>query len=282
MNVMRSRLVVLAAALAFSSAAFAGIDRAIVGGEQDHSLAASTSVSCEDSFNNAFTLQPQMLREQSRHEFDARTLDIRVSNLGGVVVRGSEASRVRMVVCRFAAADTIATAARVVESIRVSAHDGVIRATGPVINAQQTWWVNLTLFVPEKTPVTVRAERGGIAIRDMRAPVDASSISGGISVARSSGRHTIRTESGGITLDRLSGPVDAQSKEGSIAYKLLSNEKPSLDARTADGGQILCVLDRCQDPLASRKRKELRLGGSTPRVKLATGSGSIHISSVKS
>jgi hypothetical protein len=279
---MRSRLVVLAAALAFSSAAFAGTDRAIVGGEQDHSLAASTAVSCEDSFNNAFTLQPQTLREQSQHEFDAKTLDIRVRNLGGVVVRGSQTSRVRLVVCRFAAADTIATAARMVESIRVSTHDGVVRATGPVINAQQTWWVNLTLFVPQKTPVTVRAEQGGIAIRDMRAPIDASSTSGGISVARSTGPHTIRTDSGGITLDRISGTVDAQSNEGSIAFKLPSNEQPSLDARTADAGQILCVLDRCQDPLAAQRRKTLRLGGSTPRVKLATGSGSIHISAVKS
>lgn len=61
MNVMRSCLVVLAAALAFGSAAYAGTDRAIVSGEQDHSLAASTTVSYEDSFNNAFTLQPQML-----------------------------------------------------------------------------------------------------------------------------------------------------------------------------------------------------------------------------
>lgn len=279
---MRSGIVVLAAALAFSSAAYAGVDRSIVGGEQDHSLAASAAVSCEDSFNSAFTIQPQTLSEQSQLEFDAKTLDVRVANLGGVVVRGSQTPRIRMVVCRFAAADTLATAARVVESIRVSTHDGVVRATGPVINAKQTWWVNLTLFVPQKTPLTVRAEQGGIAIRDMRAPVDASSTSGGISVARSTGRHTVRTESGGITLDRISGPVDALSKDGSIAFKLPSNEQPSLDARTADAGQILCVLDRCQDPLSAQRRKSLRLGGASPRVKLTTGSGSIHISSVKS
>lgn len=279
---MRSRIVVLAAALVFSGAAYAGMDRSIVGGEQDHSLAGSSAVSCEDSFNNAFTLQPQTLREQSEHQFDAKALDIRVGNLGGVVVRGTQTPRIRMVVCRFAAADTTSAAARIVESIRVSTHDGVVRATGPVINARQTWWVNLTLFVPQKTPVTVRAELGGIALRDMRGPVDAASTSGGISVARSTGRHIIRTESGGITLDRISGPVDAMSKDGSIAFKLPSNEQPSLDARTADAGQILCVLDRCQDPLSAQRRKALRLGGATPRVKLSTGSGSIHISSVKS
>lgn len=274
---------VLAAALAFASAAHAGLEREIVGSEQDHSLAgATTAVSCEDSFNNAFTLQPQTLREQSLHEFDARSVDVRIANLGGVVVRGSESSHVRMVVCRFAAADTVAGAATALDAIRVTSQGGVVRATGPAINEQQTWWVNLTLFVPRRTPVTLRTEQGGIAIRDMHAPVDAFSVSGGISIARSSGRHIVRTESGGITLDRVRGPVDARSKDGSIAYKFMSNEKPSLEANIAQSGQILCVLERCQDALATQPRKSLRLAGNSPRVRLSTGSGSIHISSVKS
>jgi hypothetical protein len=281
---MRGRIVVLAAALAFSSAAFARLDREIVGAEQDHSLSAGTSVSCADSFNNAFTLQPQQLREQSQHEFDLgpAPLDVSVGNLGGVVVRGWQQAHTRLVVCRFAAADTTAAAAKLLEDVNVSYEKGVVRATGPAISERQVWWVNLTLFVPQRTPVTVRAQQGGIAVRNMRSKIEATSVSGGISIARSSGRHLIRTDSGGITIDRVTGPVDARSRDGSIAIKLPSYEAPSIEANTAATGQILCVIDRCNDPLEALRRTSLRLGDSTPRVRLSTGTGSIHISSVKS
>lgn len=284
MNGMRIRIVVLTALIALSNAAYARLDRAIVGAEQDHSLSSSNAVSCEDSFNNAFTLQPQQVRAQSQHEFDvgAKGLDITAVNLGGVVVRGWQQPHARMVVCRFAAADTLADATRVLGGVSVTNDRGVVRAQGPAINERQTWWVNVTLFVPQRTPVAVRAQQGGIAIRNMKSRVDASSVSGGISVARSTGRHTIRTESGGITIDRVTGPVDAQSRHGSIAFKLLSYEAPSIEAHTAEAGQILCVIERCNDPLDALRRTSLRLGDSTPRVRLTTGSGSIHISSVKS
>ena len=279
---MRLRIAVLAAVLISGGAAYG--DRQIVGAQQDHALSNGAAVSCEDSFNNTYTIQPMRVGDQTRHEIDleSATLDIRAVNHGGVVVRGWDEPHVKMVVCRFAAANSLDVAHELVEQIVVTSERGLIRATGPAINETQTWWVNMTLFVPRRTNLTVRAESGGVAIRDMRARVQASSVSGGISIARSNGRHTVRTESGGITLDRVRGSVDANSKDGSIAFKLAAGEEASLEATTAESGQILCVLERCNDPLDALTRTSLRLGRSSPRVRLVTGTGSIHISSVKS
>lgn len=280
---MKLRMALLAAALLSSGTAYAALDRQIVGAQQDHALTRNATVSCEDSFNNTYTLQPIRVGDQSRHEIDLRSavLDVRAINHGGVVIRGWDEPHVKMVVCRFAAANALDVAHDILERISVTSERGVIRAAGPAINETQTWWVNLTLFVPRRTTLTVQAESGGVAIRDMRARIQVTSGSGGISVARSSGRHTIRTESGGITIDRVTGSVDAQSKDGSIAFKLAASEIPSIEATTAGSGRILCVLDRCNDPLESLHRTSLRLGKSAPRVRLATGTGSIHISSVK-
>ena len=276
-------MAVLAVALLSSGTAYAALDRQIVGAQQDHALAQNAAVSCEDSFNNTFTLQPIRVGDQTRHEIDLHTsvLDVRAVNNGGIVIRGWDEPHVKMVVCRFSAANALDVAHDVLEGISVTSDRGVIRASGPAIDETQTWWVNLTIFVPRRTALTVQADSGGIAIRDMRSRVQVASVSGGISVARSSGRHTIRTDSGGITIDRVTGPVDAKSKDGSIAFKMGASEDPSIEATTAESGRILCVLDRCNDPLESLHRTSLRLGSSTPRVRLATGTGSIHISSVK-
>jgi hypothetical protein len=280
---MNAKVVLLVAALVLASRADA--DRGIVGSEQDHSAAAITSVSCESSFNTAFTMQPAQVGEQSQHLLDLdsiRSLKVHAENQGGVIIRGWDQAHARMVVCRYAAGSDLTHAARILKGIQVSHVNGLIQATGPARNQQQAWWVSITLFLPRRTDVDVQAASGGIAVRNMRSRVTASSVSGGVSIAHSTGRHTIRTESGGITIDRVSGPVDAVSRDGSIAFKIGSSGVPALEARTAESGKILCVLDRCNDPLEALHRTSLRLGTSTPNVRLTTGTGSIHISSVKS
>ena len=279
-------MVVLAVALVGAGAAHASLDRAIVGAEQDHALAAvSTTVSCEDTFNQAFTMQPHQVGDQSQVEFEldgVEELKITAAQYGGIAVRGWSHPHARMVVCRYAAAGDAAQAARVLRSIDVRYDSGVVRTRGPVIDARQTWWVNVTLFVPSRTAVDLTTESGAVAVRNLRARVRASSQSGGISIVRSSGEHTIRTVSGGITIDRVSGPVEATSSDGSIALKLETSDAPSLEAKTSESGQILCIIDRCNGALEAMRRTSLRLGSNKPRVKLSTGSGSIHISSVKS
>ena len=43
--------------------------------------------------------------------------------------------------------------------------NGEIFATGPPIDTNSAWWVNMTLYVPRKASVDIRATSGGVAIR---------------------------------------------------------------------------------------------------------------------
>ena len=157
-------------------------------------------------------------------------------------------------------------------AIRVSHLNGEITATGYPNDDTQAWWVNMILYVPRRATVDVHALNGGVAIRNMAGRITAHATSGGISVAQSSGRYKLSTESGGITLDRISGEIEAISREGTIALKIPHAGLPTIEAKTADGGHILCTFKDCESGLGvwAPDRKTLRINGSLAHIRLST------------
>lgn len=279
---MRRLLLVCFALLAALPAA---AERQIIGVEQDHSVAQVGD--CDDFFKTVFTTFPASATEQEKREFSMtgiRTLKVTASQEGGVSVRGWNRPFARLIVCRSAVAQNKTHAQRVMDQIKVAHANGDIHAWGPAIDANQAWWVNFILYVPRRATVDVHSTGGGVAIRNMDGNVTAHATTGGISVAQGSGSYKISTESGGITLDRISGRVDASSREGAIAYKVTTgNELPQIEARTDDSGEILCHLARCDNGLGhwAPDRKVLRIGSSTPSVRLSTVDSDIIIDNVR-
>jgi hypothetical protein len=270
----------VALALAFSPAAAA---RQIIGGEQDHSLAAAGD--CENFFATTFTNFGAHAQDQEQREMSLDGIEeIRVTaaQQGGLSIRGWNRSGARLVICRNAVANTMTHAARLLESIDVTSHEGRISAAGPQIDQTQAWWVNMILYLPRRAHVDIRAANGGVAIRNMGGEVTAHTTSGGVSVAQSSGRYRITTETGGITLDRISGLVDAVSRDGSIALKIAGAELPSVEARTAEAGHIVCTLKSCADSGSSPAGggSVFRMGEGVPDIRLATRTASIFIGPV--
>lgn len=251
-----------------------------MGAEQDHSLAADGD--CADFYQTTFTSFAAEVHDQEQRELALDGVEqIRVTAApeGGLSIRGWNKPNARLIVCRYAVASNKAHATRVLDSITVSHAKGEIAARGPQIDSTQAWWAHMILYVPRRANVYVRAANGGVAIRNMSGRVTAHASSGGISVAQSSGRYTITTDTGGITLDRVTGAVDASSREGSIAYKIGVKDVPSIEARTASAGHILCTLKGCESELGSwaANRTLLRIGNGTPAVRLATSGSSIFI-----
>ena len=128
----------------------------------------------------------------------------------------------------------------------------------------------MTLYVPRRSSLDIRATSGGVAIRNMSGTVTASATSGGISVAQSSGRYRISTKAGGITLDRVSGNIEATSQKGAIALKLPTANGALVEAKIAEGGEILCTLRGCDGAQWGADHRELRIGAGQPQIRLST------------
>ncbi|HUR80740.1 MAG TPA: hypothetical protein VM733_08235 [Thermoanaerobaculia bacterium] len=270
----------LAALALISTPAFAA--RQIIGSESDHSLAGEAT-DCEHFYTTTFTNLPSQMNDQEQREIPLAGVDqLRVvaSEEGGVSIRGWNRPYARLIVCRYAFANTKSKAIRLLGSISVSHVKGEISAFGPPNDATQAWWVNMILYVPRRATVDVRASNGGVAIRNMSGNVTAYATSGGISVARSTGRYKISTNSGGITLERVSGIVDASSRQGAIALKFAPDEVPDVEARIADGGEIFCQLQSCEAGLWGANRSQLRLGHGVPQYRLNTTAAPIMIGPV--
>ena len=279
---MKALLLACVASLAFAAASARPINRQIIGAEQDHSI-ASDGGDCDSFYRTTFTSFGERAHNEERRELDLSGIQqVRVASApeGGVSIRGWNRSNARLVICRYAVAETREHANRTLGSIRVASRNGEISAHGPPMDATQAWWVNITLYVPRRANVDVRAGNGGVAIRNMSGRVSAQSATGGISVSQSSGKYTIKTDSGGITLDRVSGLVDAVSRGGAIAFKVAGGALPSIEARTS-AGHIACTLKGCEEAgPAANDSQRLRLGDGVPDVRLSSVGGSIWIGPV--
>lgn len=278
---MKALTLVLAASLSFATASARPLERQIIGAEQDSSRSVGGG-DCESFFRTTFTSFNAQVHDREQRELDLTDVEqIKVTSApeGGLSIRGWNKSTARLVICRYAVANTKTHAERVLGSIDVSSRNGEIAAHGPQLDATQAWWVNMTLYVPRRANIDVRASNGGVAMRNLTGRVTAHATTGGISVAQSSGKYKISTDSGGITLDRVSGLVDANSRDGAIAFKIAGAGWPSIEATAADGARILCTLKGCEDAMAAGGNR-LRLGEGVPDVRLSSVGGSIWIGPV--
>ncbi|HEX6098434.1 MAG TPA: DUF4097 family beta strand repeat-containing protein [Thermoanaerobaculia bacterium] len=279
---MRVLLAAVLAMATIASASGAAPGRQIVGSEQDHSLAGIEINDCVHFYTTTFTSFRAQTHEQEQREFalTGDKLEVTAGQEGSVTVRGWNRPDARLIICRFAASHTKAQASRVLGSVAVSHANGEISASGPAADINSAWWVNMILYVPRKATLDIRATSGGVAIRNMSGNVTASATSGGISVAQSSGRYKISTNIGGITLDRVTGNVDASSQRGAIALRLPAAAGSSVEAKIAEGGEILCTLRGCDAAQWSPNHRELRLGAGAPQIRLSTVAAPILIGPV--
>jgi hypothetical protein len=278
------RALALTTLLLLGAAFPASASRQIIGSEQDHSFAGDSG-DCESFYKMTFTNFRAQLNDREQREIpltNVAQLRVTASTEGGVSVRGWNRPYARLVVCRYAVAHTKEQATRLLAAIDVTHANGEIAANGPPLDDTQAWWANITLYVPRRASVDVRAENGGVAIRNMSGRVSARATRGGISVARSSGQYKVNTGSGGITLERVTGNVDASSQNGAIALKLAASDVVTIEAKISGGSEIHCSLPNCEDGRGvwGADRKALRIGQGVPDIRLSTSDAPITIAPV--
>lgn len=271
---MKNAALLIAAAMLCAVGASASTERPLIVTSQDHSLVDSDD--CDTFYTQNKTSLPSQANARELRRIGLEGVDllhVRTSNAGGVSVRGWDRPFARLTVCKYAAALNPPQAQKTLDSVGVVVRPGEIAALGPEMNKTQTWWVHMILRVPRSANVDVSTADGGIAIRNMSGRITASATNGGISLASCTGENRIRTENGGISLDKIDR-VDATTQNGPIALRT-HGAAPPLEATTAD--EIVCRLRVCNSDSWTGSRKKLRIGTSTPQIRLTSNSAPILI-----
>lgn len=260
-------------------------DRPLIVTSQDHSLGDNTD-DCEHFHTRNETSLPAEATATEHRNLKLSGVDVvkvRASEEGGITVKGWDRPSARLTICKCAVAETQAQARHVLGDVKVASTHGEIFATGPEATQKQVWWVHMILRVPRTANLDVSSSNGGIAIRNMNSRITARAKNGGISLAHVTGEQKISTENGGISLEKISGKLEAATTNGPISLKIRDAAVPSLEAKTEETGEIFCRLTGCFDGLGTwaPDRKTLRLGTSTPTIRLSTGTAMIMIEQVR-
>jgi hypothetical protein len=273
-----SRTALLVVATMFLGFGASATTRPLIVTQQDHSLVDSDD--CSGFLTQNTTSLPSSANSQEQRRISLTGVDllhVRTGNAGGVSVRGWDHSFAQLTLCKYAAALNEPQAAHTLDGVAVAVRPGEIIASGPEMNATQTWWVHMILRVPRSANVDVAAANGGIAVRNMTGSVTARATNGGISLASCTGDNRVETENGGISLDKI-GRIDATTQNGPINIKLRDEPILGLEARTED--EIVCKLKACSDAWTT-DHKRLRIGSAIPQIRLITNSAPILIEQVR-
>ncbi len=284
---MRRSALFVAMMMMFVPPGASATTRPLIVTQQDHSLVDSDDCSTFYTQNTTSFSGSASSEEQRRISLSGvDLLHVRTRNAGGVSVRGWDHPFARLTVCKYAAALDDSQAARTLEGVAVAVRPGEISVEGPEMSKTQTWWVHMILRVPKSANLDVAAANGGIAVRNMNGSVTARATNGGISLASCTGDNHVQTENGGISLDKISGRIDATTENGPISIKLRDEPIPALEARTED--EIVCKLKACSDAWTTDRvqssaiaRKRLRIGSTSPQIRLTSNSAPILIEQVR-
>ena len=199
---------------------------------------------------------------------------------GGISVRGTNRSDVRLRT-RITVWSDVGDGARALASqVRVLTDGGRIRAEGPSGSDNQSWSASFELEVPERTGLQLTANNGGISISSVDGDVRFETRNGGVTLANVDGDVQGTTVNGGITV-RLRGAqwngtgLDVGTRNGGISMSVPESFNAQLDVETVNGG---VSSDFGLSPQDRRSRHVVTtLGGGGARLRLSTVNGGIRV-----
>ena len=142
--------------------------------------------------------------------------------------------------------------------------------------------VNYFVKVPASMEARLQNTNGGITLRDLTGPVDASTTNGGVEGRGLRGAVKAATTNGGINVE-LSAVGDSgvtlETTNGGIRLTLPEDAKADIAASVVNGAVDVSGLKAEASGEASRRRFEGRLNGGGPRVTAETVNGGVKIAS---
>jgi hypothetical protein len=168
------------------------------------------------------------------------TLSIRPGANGAVSVRSWDKDRVLVCARVFASGRDEESARDVSRRVRVEFDGREIRSEGPEETQRVRWAVALTVFVPERTDLSVRTVNGPIRLDGVRGAIELTAKNGPIEVKRAGGDVRGRTTNGPIRVQldgsRWEGEgLDLETVNGPVTISVPDDYSAELIATTRNG-----------------------------------------------
>jgi len=219
------------------------------------------------------------VRESSFQPGSELTVDARPN--GGIKVRSTDGTEVRLRAKVVATADSEAEARDLAREVRIET-GGMVRAVGPASGRRRGFWVSFRLEVPRGVRVSLQADNGGISLRDFSGTAELHTVNGGLHISRAAGDVQGETVNGGVHVD-LSGTrwqgegLNVRTTNGGLHVTLPSDYNARLEMGTVNGGVHSDI-----PPTTKRRytggRIDTDLGQGGPPVRIETTNGGIHLS----
>jgi DUF4097 and DUF4098 domain-containing protein YvlB len=207
------------------------------------------------------------------------TLSIRPGANGAVSVRSWKEDRV-LVCARVIASGRDEESARdVARRVHVDFEGREIRVEGPEPTRRVRWAVSMTVFVPERTDLSVRTVNGPIRLDGVRGAIELEATNGPIEVKRAGGDVRGRTTNGPIRVQldgsRWEGEgLDLETVNGPVTISVPDDYSAELIA-TTQNGPLVSAWGMSRDRDRERHRHSIRTtlgkGGATIRVATKNG-----------
>ncbi len=214
-----------------------------------------------------------------------RLVDADTGGNGGIRVRGSDRSDVRVRAKIAAWARDQRDADELLADAQLTTRDGRIRVdTSARRRDEEQVVVSFEIEVPRGIEMNLDTRNGGISIESYGGRADARTVNGGISLDGVGGDIRATTVNGGISIAldgrRWEGTgLDAETRNGGVSMSLPSDYSAELDAATTNGGIDVDFPITVQGRLTRINRHiTATIGGGGPRLRVTTTNGGVRIS----
>jgi hypothetical protein len=197
---------------------------------------------------------------------------------GGITVMGWEREEVRVLYRVKARAVTIEQAKELAGQVRLELAKGWLRPEGPPqAGNRQSWSVEMKVWAPRKSDLSLRAHNGPAAVRGLHGTMELHSLNGPVSLVDLSGAVLARVTNGPLEVilggRRWTGAgLDAEAQNGPVRLELPKDYSARLVTGTRHGPTDL---DYPMKSLVAigRGHFSTTLGSGGPTVRVVTSNG---------
>ena len=195
---------------------------------------------------------------------------------GGMTVMGWDRKEVRVLYRIKARAATTAQAEQLAQSVRVEDVDGWLTPRGPAFTKQQNWSVEMKVWVPRSTNLSLRTKNGPAGVRGVKSTMEIHSQNGPVSLVEVGGAVMVRVQNGPLHValsgERWSGAgLDAEAENGPVNLVLPEHYSARLETGTVNGPATISYPIAIEGQIRGHFRQTLGSGG--PPVRVVTENG---------
>jgi DUF4097 and DUF4098 domain-containing protein YvlB len=204
---------------------------------------------------------------------------------GGIRIEGWDQNSIRVQAVIQTNAPDEARARELAQAVQILAGNGHVSSTGPERNGlgrREGWSVSYRINVPRRNDLDLRANNGGITIRNVSGNIRFDTNNGGVTLADLAGTVRGETHNGGLNVS-LSGNrwdgdgIDVETTNGGVTLEIPSGYNAELETRTENGGFRIDFPITVQGELSMNRGIRTTLGAGGPLVRVRTTNGGLRV-----